>query len=224
MVAEAFRSTLTSLLFIGENGSRPRVLVFTSSNPADGKTTIVSNLAISTAEIRRKVLVIDADLRRPRMHNIFNLSNESGLTDLLQEEFSEERLAQLIQETSIPGLHVITGGSPTQAAAHLLYSPNFGLILDRLRKEYDMIMIDTPPMLQMTDARVAARLADAVVLVARAGQTTRDAVLAMKDRFAEDRIRVLGTVLNNWDPERFSNGYYSPAYSGRYYNRYTAAE
>jgi capsular exopolysaccharide synthesis family protein len=224
IVAEAFRSALTSIFFVGENGSRPRVLVFTSASPADGKTTVVSNLAIATAEIRLKVLVIDADLRRPRMHEVFSLPNERGLTDLLSEEFSKRNLIDLIQETPIPGLHVLTGGPPTQSASHLLYSPNFAALLNEVKEEYDMILIDTPPMLQMTDARVAGRLADAVVLVARAGLTTRDSLLAVKERFAEDRIRVLGTILNDWDSRRSTNGYYSGSYYGRQYGRYAPAE
>ena len=221
-VAEGFRSTLTSILFVGENGTRPRVLVFTSAHPSDGKTTAVSNLAIATAEIRRKVLVIDADLRRPRMHDIFGLSNERGLSDILREELSEENVAGLIQESGIPNLHVLTAGKATHAAAHLLYSRNFEPLLARFKREYDMILIDTPPMLQMTDARVVGRLADAVVLVARAGTTTRDAILAAKERLEEDCIRVLGTVLNDWDPKKSPGGYYGQYQSGYYYGKYSA--
>ncbi len=221
-IAEAFRSTLTSILFMGENGSRPRTLVFTSASPAEGKTTVVSNLAIATAEIRRKVLIIDADLRRPRMHDVFSLRNERGLSDILSEEYSDENVLGLIQETTTPGLHVLPAGPPTEAAAHLLYSPNLQALLDRLRDDYDMILIDTPPMLQMTDARVTGRLADAVVLVARVGKTTRDLLLAAKERFEEDNTRLLGTVLNDWDPKRSPNGYYrTPYYGSGYHNRYS---
>ena len=208
IVSEAFRSALTSILFVGENGSRPRTLVFTSAHPSDGKTTTVSNLAIAIAEIRRKVLVIDADLRRPRMHDIFNLENDRGLVNILRDKPSEENALSFIQQTAIDGLHVMTGGEATHAAAHLLYSPNFAAFLAKCKNEYDMILIDTPPMLQMTDARVVGRLADAVVLVARAGKTTRDAMLAAKQRFAEDHIRVLGSILNNWDPKQWEAGYY----------------
>jgi capsular exopolysaccharide synthesis family protein len=222
-VAEAFRSALTSILFIGENGSRPRILVFTSVNPADGKTTIVSNLAIASAEIRRKVLVIDADMRRPRMHDIFHLSNGYGLTDLLSSEYFDQNLVSLIQKTNVPGLDVLPGGPPTEAAAHLLHSPNFAALLKRAKQDYDMILIDTPPVLQMTDARIIGRLADAVILVARAGQTTRDSLGIAKDRFADDRTRVLGTILNDWDPKRSGSGYYSSDYGARYY-RYAPVE
>jgi polysaccharide biosynthesis transport protein len=219
VMAEAFRSVLTSVLFLGENGSRPRILVFTSAQPGEGKTTIVSNLAIALAEIRRRVLIIDADLRRPRMHDVFGLSNERGLGSLLQEELTEESLELLIQETKVHGLHVLTGGPPTSAAANLLYSLNFSQLLAILKKQYDMILIDTPPALQMTDARVAGRLADAVVLVARANKTTRDALLTVKKRFTDDRTRVIGSILNDWDSQNARAGYYKAAYyNSAYYN------
>jgi succinoglycan biosynthesis transport protein ExoP len=214
MVAEAFRCALTSILFVGENGARPQVLVFTSANPSDGKTTAVSNLAIATAGIGRRVLVIDADMRRPRLHEIFELSNDRGLSDLLRGDFSEENLHGLIHETKVSGVHVVTAGPFTQAAGHLLYSPNFALLLSACKKDYDMVLIDTPPMLQMSDARIAGRVADAVVLVARAGQTSRDALNAANARFAEDRIPVLGTILNDWDPNRSQQNSYYKYYRG----------
>jgi succinoglycan biosynthesis transport protein ExoP len=209
LVAEAFRAALTSILFVGENGSRPRVVVLTSANASDGKTTVTSNLAIAMAEVRRNVLVIDGDLRRPRMHDLFGVSNERGLADLLQESsLSDDAIAAVIQPTRIPGVSVLTSGLPTHAAANLLHSPSLAELLPKLKKQYDMVLIDTPPMLQMTDARLLGRLADAVVLVARAGKTTRDAILAAHQRFSEDRIRVLGTILNDWDPKRSPTGYY----------------
>jgi succinoglycan biosynthesis transport protein ExoP len=223
VVAEAFRCTLTSLLFVGENGSRPRVLVVTSANPGEGKTSVVSNLALATAEIRRKVLIIDADLRSPRIQDIFSVPDRRGLSDILREDLSQENLAGLIHETCVPNLHVLPAGPPTEAAAHLLYSPNLAALIARFRNEYDMILIDAPPMLHMTDARVAGRLADGVVLVSRAGKTTRDALLAARDRFLEDRIRVLGAVLNDWNPKRTLHGYYG---YGNYkpYGKYLKAE
>jgi succinoglycan biosynthesis transport protein ExoP len=214
IVAEAFHCTLTSIMFVGENGSRPRVLVVTSANIGEGKTCMVSNLALATAEIRSKVLIIDADLRRPRMHDIYDVPNQRGLSDILREELSYENLAGLVHQTRVPGLHVLPAGPPTQAAAHLLYSPNLAALLARFRSEYEMILIDAPPMLQMTDARVAGRLADGVILVTRAGKTTRDALLAARDRFIEDRIHVLGTILNDFNPKKTLSGYYG--YGGSY--------
>jgi capsular exopolysaccharide synthesis family protein len=218
MIAEAFRSTLTSVLFMADTGDMPKVVVFTSANAADGKTTVASNLAIAAAEIRMKVLIVDADLRRPRMHSIFDISNERGLIDILRGEANEASLPDLIQRTQISNLFVLPAGAPTHSASHLLYSPAWAEMLNALRKEYDMIFVDTPPMLQMTDARVAARAADAVILVGRSNHTTRDALIAAKERLAEDRIRVLGAVLNDWNPKSSPGGYYG-SYRYNYYNR-----
>ena len=209
LVAEAFRTVLTSILFTGENGSSPRVLVLTSAGPGDGKTTAVSNLAVALAEIRRRVLVIDADLRRPRLHDIFQVPNDRGLSTLLREEtINSWDLDSVIHETVVPGLHVLPSGPPTAAAATLLYSPNMAGLLNKFKNEYDLVLVDTPPMLQMTDARIVGRLADAVVFVARAGQTTRDAAIAAQQRFAEDRIRMIGIILNDWNPRHSHTGYY----------------
>jgi polysaccharide biosynthesis transport protein len=209
MLAEAFRATLTSILFVGENGSRPRVVALTSANASDGKTTVTTNLAIAMAEVRGNVLVIDADMRRPRLHDLFEVSNERGLSQLLKEPtLSAEAISKSIQQTRVPGLAVLTAGATTHSSANLLHSANLGELLDKLKEQYDMVLIDTPPMLQIADARLIGRHADAVVLVARAEKTTRDAIIAAYQRLAEDRIRVLGTVLNDWNPRRSPAGYY----------------
>lgn len=210
VLAEAFRSALTSILFMSENGSPSRILLFTSASPAEGKTTVISNLALAAAEIRLKVLVIDADLRRPRVHELFNLPNDFGVSDLLQGDLNQESFAKSVQSTRVPNLHAITAGQPTDASAHLLYSPNVRSLLRDFASEYDLVLIDTPPMMQMTDARIIGRQADAVVLVARAGETSRDALAAAKQRFDEDRIPILGSILNNWNPNRAER--YYPAY------------
>lgn len=231
LIAEAFRAVLASLMFSGDNGARPRVLVLTSGSPREGKTTVVSNLAIALAEVRQRVLVIDADLRKPRMHELFDLSNDQGLSTLLIQDAPLNgslgaALEGLVQKTSIPNLHVLPSGPSTYAAANLLYSPVLEELLAHFKKGFDMVLIDTPPMLSMSDARVAGRLADAVIFVARAGQTTRDAVMAAHQRFAEDRIQVLGTILNDWDPRRAPHGYYgyhqgsSYGYGGKKYAGY----
>jgi polysaccharide biosynthesis transport protein len=97
-------------------------------------------------------------------------------------------------------LFVLPSGPPTSAAANLLFAGNMPELLARFKKDFDMVLIDTPPMLQMPDARVVGRMADGVILVTRAGKTTRDAATAARQRFSEDQIRVLGTILNDWDP------------------------
>jgi capsular exopolysaccharide synthesis family protein len=212
LLAESFRATLTSILSAGQNGNRPRVVVFTSPGPEEGKTTVVSNLGIALAEINRRVLLIDADLRRPQLHKVFDVPNSWGLSDLLREKtaLAESPLEALARPTQIAELYVLPSGPGTVSIANLLYSPRLPELLERLRREFDTVLIDTPPMLQIADARVLGQFADAAILVLRAGQTTRDAALAAKDRFAEDRIPLLGTILNCW----------KPGAAGKYYDYY----
>ena len=202
LMAEAFRAALTSILFVGENGSRPRVVVLTSANAADGKTTVSTNLAIAMAEVRGKVLVIDGDLRRPRLHQLFGIENDRGLADPAERNllWKMRRSPKTFARQAYPGLNVLTSGTPTLTAANLLHSPNLAELFVRLKQQYDMILVDTPPMLQIADARLLGRCADAVVLVARAGHTTRDAILGRPiSDFREDRIHVLGHNSNDWD-------------------------
>jgi capsular exopolysaccharide synthesis family protein len=219
--AESFRATLTSILFAGGDGGRPRVLVVTSPNPGEGKTTVISNLAVSMAEINRRVLLIDADLRRPRVHQVFGMPNRFGLTDLLSaaEPIEQIPLKASSLESGVPGLYVLPSGSRTYNISSLLHSARMRELLERALRVFDTVLIDTPPVKQIADARVLGRLSDGVVLVLRAGQTTRGTARAAAERFAEDGIRVLGTVLNSWDPETNGSGYYDGySYDEGYYS------
>ena len=220
VIAESFRATLVSILFSGDNASHPRVMVITSANPTEGKSTVVSNLGIAIAEVNQKTLLIDADLRKPRLHDIFNLKNDHGLSDVLR---SKDPIAALqdtpIQEAGVPNLYVLTSGPATSAATSLLYSNRMPELIKSLRTEFETILIDTPPMLQIPDARVLGRMVDQVILVVRAGKTTRDAATAARQRFFEDGTPMLGTILNDWNPKRSPNGYYgyqSSYYGGKY--------
>jgi len=206
-VPEAFHSALTSILLSGENRESGRVLVFTSAGPADGKTSVVSNIAIAAAAAGKKVLLVDADLRRPRLHIIFGLANQAGLAELLGSDADCARWPELTQKTKMEGLTVITAGNPVKHAGMLFYSPGFPNLLAKWKEEYDLVLLDTPPALAMTDARVIGILADGVVLIARAGQTTRDALLAIQERLGEDRIPLLGCILNDWDPRYSAHAY-----------------
>ena len=213
LTAEAFRSTLASILFLAQKSRDVRVLVFTSANVADGKTTTVSNLAIAATEIHKRILIIDADLRRPRIHEVFDLPNDCGLSDLLTQELTDERMLGFIQRTATPGLDVLPAGRPTESAAHLLYSPALSALLRQVRTTYDFVLIDTPPMLHMPDARVVGAIADAVILIVRASQTNHSTLAAAQNRFLQDETKVLGAILNGWDPTRDQR-------SGPYYREY----
>jgi capsular exopolysaccharide synthesis family protein len=198
-------------MFTGDNEQRPKVLVLTSAGPAEGKSTIVSNLGIALADIGHRVLLIDADLRKPRLQSIFGLPNDSGLSDALRERSGTNKGARVngfIHESEIPRVFVMTSGSYDPSATSLLFGSYLPELLDELRAEFDVILIDTPPMLNIPDARVIGRLADSVILVMRSGKTTRDAALAATQRFTEDGIPVLGTVLNDWNPKASPDGYY----------------
>jgi len=216
-LAEAYRATLTSILLPTLNGEGPRVLVMTSPDAGAGKTTVTSNLGMATAEIGRRVLLIDADLRRPRLHRLFEIPNSFGLTDILRitTPLEEIPVNQLVRQTKIPGLCLVPSGPTTDGLTSLLYSPRLTEFLQRVAKEFDLVLIDAPPMLHFADARVLGRHSDGVILVLRSGQTKREAAMLARQRFDEDGTSVLGTILNSWDLKNFRSPYayaYSDAY------------
>ena len=208
VMAESFRGVITSLLFVGSNGTRPRVIVFTSTSPSEGKTTVASNIALALAEIRHKVLLIDGDIRRSRLHKIYNLPNEKGLRELLlcEEPLDAPTLREYIHPTSVPGLSVLPSGQSTLSTMNLFYSPRAAELIRIAREQFDMVLIDTPPAHQIHDARVLSRFSDGVVFVFRASKTSRDTAKAVLRRFSEDGAPVLGAILNYWDPTK-SSGY-----------------
>ncbi|HEY9712932.1 MAG TPA: polysaccharide biosynthesis tyrosine autokinase, partial [Chroococcales cyanobacterium] len=177
-LADSFRAVLAPILFGGTKG-RQRVLVVTSAGQGDGKTTTTSNLAAAVANLGGKVLLIDGDIRSPRLHEIFGLENSTGLTTALKQIASSGKVGDtFVQETAIRNLNVLTSGPSIAMGADLLFSSAMPGLIAQLRDGYDMILIDTPPMLLMPDARALGRIADGVILVARSGQTARTAIQA----------------------------------------------
>jgi succinoglycan biosynthesis transport protein ExoP len=222
--AESFQATVTSILFSSHNGFPPQVLAVSSAGPAEGKSTVTLNLALALAEINQRVILIDGDMRRPKQHELFRLSNTKGLSDLLKDRRSilERPDADFLQPTDVPGLCLLSSGPPVANASNLLHSPRMAELIRVLRCEFDAILIDTPPTLHLADARVVGQHCDAVILVVRAGKTTRDAALAVRKKFEQDGTPILGTVLNDWDPGSGSRGYgatyyksYSKYYQGK---------
>ncbi len=220
LALESCRAIVTSLLS-GANGGVPRLLVVTSPGPGEGKTTVVANLGLTLALIGWRVILVDGDIRRRRLHKYFDLENDRGLTTLLADlQISVQSLEAAVQTTVVPGLSVLTSGPAPAANSGLLYSPGLAKLLARLREEYDFVLIDTPPVLPAADARVFGQLADGVILVARAGQTAREAAAAAHARLAADDIRVLGLILNDWDPQSSSQTYYAE-YAKAYTDNYS---
>jgi len=217
LMAESFHDTLTSILFSGQNGIQPQVIVMCSASPSEGKTTVSSNLAAALAEINQKVLLIDADMRRPRLHHIFGVANDEGLSTILKNHtpILGRPKPPLVVETEVPGLCLMPSGPAVSNASNLLYSPRLAELLRATRSEFDYVLIDTPPMLQLADARIMSQHCDTVILVVRAGKTTRDAARAARQKFQQDGTPILGIVLNDWIPGL--NGY---GYDSKYYDRY----
>lgn len=208
-VLESYRAVATSLLSEAIAGNY-RVLVVTSPGPGEGKTTVTANLGLMLAAIGRRVLIIDGDLRKPRLDKVFDLSNDHGLSTFLAPDRStSERDSDLVQRVSGAGLSVLTSGPPLPDVAHLLYSAKFRYWLGTLDKEYDFVLIDTPPVLPMADARIIGALADGVIFLVRAGQTARDAAEAALQRLEGDGIHVVGLILNDWDPAASVYKYYA---------------
>lgn len=215
-VAESFRATLTSILFSGNGKGSPRMIVVTSASPGEGKTTVAVNLAIASAEAGQKVLLIDADTRKPRVHEVFEVPNEGGLTGVLRGE----KWRESVKESGMGGLSVLTAGPGVAGPSNLLYSKHLARLIHELKGAFDMVVFDSPPMMQIPDARLLGKITDGVVLVVRAGKTTRDAALAARTRLAEDGVNYIGTVLNDWEPSAGYTGYYGPVGKQNIYHRY----
>jgi polysaccharide biosynthesis transport protein len=214
-LAEAFRATLTSILYSErEIGDRPRVIVITSANPREGKTTIATNLALAFAEVgqsfrRPSALLIDGDIRRPQLHEIFGVPNQWGLSDLLEGKKG------MFYQTRFRNLCLLPSGPLPSNVSTLLHSPLMFEFLKRTREEFHTIIIDTPPMLHMPDARILGRIADGVILVVRSAQTMMDVAVAANHRLHTDGTRVLGTILNQWDPRKTNKYSYGYSYDVR---------
>ena len=203
-LAESYRGVLASLMHSGAEA--PRVVAVTSATEGEGKTTTATNLAIALAESGRRVLVIDGDRRRPHLDRIFRVPNQWGLSDYLLETTPARLMdvARLVSATDVPNLFVLPAGTDRSCVPNLVDNARAADLLAALGQSYDTIVIDTPPMLALSDARGIGRMTDGVVLVVRAGHTPEQLLLAMAEKLALDGTPVLGAVLNDWKPARGS--------------------
>lgn len=214
MLKDSFRGVVNSILFAETENDSLQVLIVSSPHAGEGKTTSVCNLGVAFAEIGRRVLLIDADFRKPRLHEVFSVSNDGGLLNLLSEPDSKRpaEIDRLIQRTNVPGLSVLTSGSTSVPLPTLLHSERLSKLLGRLRTQYDLILIDSAPLLIVPESRILARSTDGLLLVLRAGVTTPEMALAARRRALEDRTPLIGTILNDWKP---STTHYYPYYSDK---------
>jgi capsular exopolysaccharide synthesis family protein len=210
--AEAYRSIRTNLLF-SDAVRGLKTIVITSPTPGEGKSTTAANLAAAYAQQGLKVLLVDCDLRKARIHQIFGLSKHPGLTDLILGRAPWE---EVVRDVSLEGLRILTSGNPPPNPSELLGGARMRKALELFRSPFDIVILDTPPLIAGPDAAILGSACDGVVLVVRAGQTEREAAQQAIRQLYTVGARVLGAVLNdpNGELPRYSSYY---AYQYKYY-------
>ena len=212
-MAEAYRHLRTSLLF-SSAGKPPQTILVTSSQPSEGKTTTAINTAITLAQSDADVVIVDCDLRRPRVHSYFDLENTQGLTNYLSGERNTENLIKTSRE--LPRLKVITSGPIPPNPAELLSSNEMKNLLQFLRGKYKHVIIDSPPAISFTDAAILSTLVDGVVLVAMAGKSSVHLMRRFKTRLSNLGARIYGVVLNGIKSGSIEYEYYGAGYYDYY--------
>lgn len=214
--SEAFKTVRTNVLFSSaEDGVRS--LVVTSAGPGEGKSICAANIGIALAQAGLRVLLVDADMRRPRVHEIFDLSQEPGLSNLLT---ANAKASEAIQRSSVPGLWLMPAGLIPPNPAELLSSPRFVDFLGALEDHFDWVIIDTPPVLVVADSMIVGNRSTGVAFVVGADQTSRHAAKNAIEQLTGANVSVIGSILNRADVTRHAHFYAS--YYRKEYARYYA--
>nr|MBU1328638.1 polysaccharide biosynthesis tyrosine autokinase [Candidatus Omnitrophota bacterium] len=213
LASEAYRSIRTNLLFsLNDTGSSAKSMVITSSVPREGKTISAINLAIMMSNSGERVLLVDADMRRPRVHTVFNMDNHRGFSNYLAGEIDFDNI---IRNSGIYNLAVITAGNISHKSAELISSKNARFFLEKASASFSKIIFDAPPIALVTDAALLAALTDGVILIAEAQRATKGLLNNSKELLHKAGANIIGVVLNNVSLTR--NSYYYPQY---YYGKY----
>jgi capsular exopolysaccharide synthesis family protein len=191
--SENYRTIRTTLLMAAPD-SKLRTIAVTSALPQEGKTATISNLGVVLAQAGKRVIIVDADLRKPRQHRIFKVRNTSGLTTYLTGRIG---LMEILQATSLPNLYLITSGPVPPNPVELLGSEKMAAMLDELKKIFEYILLDTPPILAVSDTLVMGPSLDGAILVIRGGKTSRDAVRSAREMLDKHKIKCPGVIINN---------------------------
>jgi polysaccharide biosynthesis transport protein len=215
-LAESYRQLRTSVL-LSKAGRAPKTILITSSLPGEGKTTTAINMAVSLAQTAAKVLIVDADMRRPRMHTTFNLSNKTGLSTILSNELTEQEMLNLVQQETESGLYVLACGPMPPNPAELLGSEQMRRLLTFLEQTFTHIIIDSPPVASFTDGVLIGALVDGVLLVVHAGKSSRDIARRGKQILADVGAKIIGVVLNKATLRPHDYYYYQSYYGSSYY-------
>lgn len=209
-ISESYRTLRTNIQF-SDIDNKIQTIVMTSSGPSEGKSTTSSNLAIVMAEGGSKTILIDCDQRKPKLHKLFKISNESGLSDLLAGKADIHEVAHKLE--GIENLELITAGTRPPNPSELLASQKMKSFIDELKEKYDYVILDTPPVIAVTDAQLLSLKADGCILVVSSGEAERDAAIKAKSLLESVNAKIIGVVLNK--VEVTGKGYY-----GYYYQYY----
>lgn len=203
IVSEAYRSIRTNIQYSSLD-NEVKSMVVTSADPGEGKTTTVCNLAFTFAQSEKKTIIIDCDLRKPSIHKQFKLSNLIGLSDVL---VGDKELDEAVNNYS-DNLSILTSGKIPPNPSEMLGSKAMGLLLERIKSKYDVIMIDSPPLLAVTDAQILSTKVDGVILVVKAESTKKNSLLQAKDLLNKVRGNILGVILNKVENKKGKYLYY----------------
>jgi len=208
-VSEAYKTIRTNIAFSNVDSDIKTILV-TSAQPGEGKTTTISNLAVSFAGLDKKIIVIDCDLRKPTVHKQFNISNINGLTDAL---IGSKPFLQCIQKSELNNLDILPAGTIPPNPSEILSSNNMKELVKKLKEYYDYVFIDSPPIGSVTDAAIISSYSDGVILVCGSNEVDKEIALVSKERLDNVNAKLLGVVLNKFDVD-------SSKYYGYYYYSY----
>lgn len=200
---EAYRVIRTSIQF-AQAGKELKTLAFTSCTPNEGKSMTVANLAVVLTQAGKSVLLLDCDMRNPTVHKNFNLSNKLGLSSCISMGTA---LSDAVQKTSIEGLYALTGGVIPPNPSELLGSEQMKNVLQRVKEQYDYVLIDTPPVMPVTDALIVSRFVDGMILVIASAEVKVEMARDVKKQLVNAGANILGVVLNKVRSEHHGYGY-----------------
>lgn len=204
-ISEIYKTLRTNTMFSAVDADLKTILL-TSTQPGEGKTTTIANLAVTFAKENKKVLIVDADLRKPMQHQFFMKTNQIGLSLYLLGQFAVE---EVITETHIPNLWLLPSGRIPPNPSEMLGSARMAVLINKLKEMYDVILIDSPPALAVTDAQILAALSDGVILLIHSGKVKRSSVKRALANLDRAKARMLGVVLNKYKQNKSEAAYYN---------------
>lgn len=215
-LAEAYRHLRTSVL-LSTAGRAPKSLLVTSSLPGEGKTTTAVNTAVSLAQTGASVVIIDADMRRPRLRSIFGLSDRPGLSSILSSEVSDTDMLAMVSTDEGTGLRILTSGPIPPNPAELLGSDQMRRLMATLQAQFAHVVVDSPPISSFTDGVLISSMVDGILLVVHGGKTSRHVVRRSRQLLHDVGAKIFGVVLNNVNLQSHDYYYYQRYYGSRYY-------